>query len=127
MNQNNHISQLFNINVNIDRDEMQYIYERPTLIESGASKYLRTISSNLISNRACLFGKYTYSAITSLAIVVKIPMLAIVSVGATYCLFVNNLYRNMYNYFSIKSQVYSYIYKMSTITLLNIMAGQASI
>lgn len=109
--------------IDIDRNEMEYVDGGATTTQTGTAKYLKTLAGGLMASWTSLAGGYGYGAAVSVATVAGLPVSAIAGVGAAYCLFAANLYREAYNYFSLKSQTSNTLYKLTTITFLGVVTG----
>lgn len=71
----------------------------------------------------CATGGYSYTAATAVASTVGVGVGVIAGIGATYCAFVGNEYRQAYNYFACKNQKSSKKYKMTTISFVGLVTG----
>lgn len=115
--------QLPNYFVDIDRDEMEYVDGGATSTSTGTAKYLKNVAATLMASWFSLAGGYTYATAAAVASTVGVGVGVIAGIGAGYCTFAGNEYRQAYNYFSTKSQTSSTQYKMTTISLIGIVTG----
>ena len=109
--------------VDIDRYEMEYVDGGATSTSTGTASYLKNLAAGLMASWFSLAGGYTYAAAASVASTVGVGVGVIAGIGAGYCTFAGNEYRQAYNYFSTKSQTSTTKYEMTTISVLGIITG----
>lgn len=108
--------------VMMDENEMRYV-DGGTSTVKGTAKSLKNQAAALMASWFSLASGYTYGAASAAATGAGIPISVLAGIGAGYCGFVGNEYRNAYNYFATKNQKSTTKYKMTTITLACVVTG----
>lgn len=102
----------------VTAEEMTYVEGGGTCKVKGTAKYLKNKAAGYMAAWFALCGGYSVTAAVAAGSGVGIALGAIAGLGAGYCGFAGNCYREAYNYFSTKSQKASTKYYMTTITFL---------
>ncbi|WP_238903272.1 hypothetical protein [Clostridium sp. YIM B02506] len=115
--------QLPNNFVDVDIEEMEYVDGGSTAMSTGSAKNLKVLAGTLMASWFSLAGGYTYAAAVSVASALGIGAGVIAGIGASYCAFAGNEYRQAYNYFSSKNQIVTKRYQMTTTFFLGVVTG----
>lgn len=107
----------------MDEEEMVYLEGGATYVEKGTAKKLANLAGAYMASWFALAVGYTGTAAAAVATAVGVGLGVISGIGAGYCTFAGDQYREAYNYFSTKNQGSSTKYKMTTISFAGIITG----
>jgi hypothetical protein len=107
----------------MDIEEMLYLEGGAVSTVNGTAKALKSKAAGWMAAWGALAGGYGYAAAVAAATGVGVGVAVIAGIGAGYCAFSMNEYRQAYNYFSTKSQSSSKKYYLKTISFVGIITG----
>ncbi len=107
----------------MSEDEMTYVEGGKTTPDYGTAKELKQLAGSYMAAWFSLGAGYSVAAASAVASAVGATVGVIAGLGAAHHYHAGNLYKEAYNYFSLKSQKSKKKYKMITISFLGAITG----